>query len=143
MGKRRRPYRRFAFAGIAFTLATAAGLAYATNLGPVAIYAVALSLATFLLCAYDKKVAGTEAMRVPERVLLGAALVGGTLGLLVGMKVFRHKTRKASFKRGVVLVILAQLGLGYAAYKVELRPGSWALSSSGAGREILSRPVSI
>lgn len=64
---------------------------------------------TFFIYGYDKAIAGSEAARVPEKVLLLLALFGGTLGALVGMKVFRHKTMKESFQAWLVLVLVVQV----------------------------------
>ena len=117
---RRRPFRWFAIIGLVVTV-VAAGLLYRfTSLPPVFIYFLALSGCAFLLCGYDKQVAGGESTRVPENVLFGAALVGGTPGLLLGMKVFRHKTRKRSFQLVVAAIMVTQIALvcGYFAYLV-------------------------
>ena len=106
--RRRAPnaYGLFATVGIVLVGALG-GLMYAyTPLPPIFIYLAALTIVAFLLCGYDKKVAGREATRVPEIVLFAIALLGGSAGLLIGMKTFRHKTRKVSF-RIVVGVILA------------------------------------
>lgn len=66
---------------------------------------------TFLTYGYDKAVAGAGPTRVPEIVLLGLALIGGTFGALLGMLVFHHKTGKntAPFRVGIALVIAAQV----------------------------------
>lgn len=66
------------------------------------------SVAAFGLCVADKSRARAGRGRVPERVLLGVALAGGSPGLVLGMLVARHKTRKASFLARLVLVLLAQ-----------------------------------
>jgi len=59
--------------------------------------------------------------RVPEAVLHGLALVGGTPGALAGQAMFRHKTRKPSFRRVFASIVLLQILL-IAAYFVYLRP---------------------
>lgn len=56
------------------------------------------ALATFIPCGADKYFAVKGRWRVPERTLLLCALLpGGPFGALAGMRLFRHKTRKASF----------------------------------------------
>ncbi len=72
-------------------------------------YVIAINGAAFTLCGYDKNAARAAALRVPEKVLLGVSLIGGSAGLLIGMKLFRHKTRKASFQFLLALVLVAQL----------------------------------
>ncbi|MBN2389988.1 MAG: DUF1294 domain-containing protein [Anaerolineae bacterium] len=70
---------------------------------------IVMTLSTFVIYAYDKSIAGSQAMRVPEKVLLLLALFGGTLGALAGMKVFRHKTAKESFQAKLVVIMIVQL----------------------------------
>ena len=74
-------------------------------------YAVGINAAVFILCGYDKSIAGSAVLRVPEKVLLSAALLGGSAGLLVGMNLWRHKTRKASFQLFLALVLVAQVAI--------------------------------
>ncbi|MEL6187916.1 MAG: DUF1294 domain-containing protein, partial [Myxococcota bacterium] len=107
----RRTHRAFSAIAAAVTGLAAAFLLYSTPLDAAPAYVIAASFAAFLLCGYDKLVAGRGARRVPEAVLLGSALLGGSLGLVVGMWGFRHKTRKTSFKRKLALVVVAQVGL--------------------------------
>lgn len=66
-------------------------------------WVAAASLAAFAAAGWDKAAARGRRRRVPERVLLGLALAGGSPGLAAGMLAFRHKTRKAPF----VLALLA------------------------------------
>ena len=66
--------------------------------------------AVFVLYGADKGKAVRGAWRIPERVLLWAAVIG-PLGALVGMQVFRHKVRKLRFALGVPLILLAEAAL--------------------------------
>ncbi len=62
----------------------------------VAIAAIVLLVMSLIaLCLYinDKSRAKRGAWRIPEKVLLGFGFFGGSLGALIGMKVFRHKTK--------------------------------------------------
>jgi uncharacterized membrane protein YsdA (DUF1294 family) len=74
------------------------------SLSLVGIVLIALNLSTWLLVAWDKAIAGRDVTRVPENVLLFLAFVGGAGGLLLGMKLFRHKTRKSSFQYALVAI---------------------------------------
>ena len=56
-----------------------------------------LSILTFLLFGFDKNAARMNQSRIPEKVLLGLTILGGAAGGLIGMQVFRHKTRKNYF----------------------------------------------
>ena len=52
----------------------------------------------FVLFWWDKRASEAHRSRVPEKELLGLALLGGTLGALLGQQLFRHKTRKEPFR---------------------------------------------
>lgn len=72
----------------------------------------AFNVWTFLVYGFDKYRAGRSgARRVSERMLWSLALVGGSIGALAAMSVFRHKTRKTSFRIVLFLIVLVQAGL--------------------------------
>ncbi len=71
-------------------------------------YLVAVNAVELLLCAYDKLIAGSRGVRVPERLLHIVALLGGSPALLAAMAFFRHKSRKMSFKVFLVVVLALQ-----------------------------------
>ncbi len=73
--------------------------------------AAGMSVIAFVVCGFDKRRAKKGGRRVPERTLFVLALLGGSFGLLLGMELFRHKTRKRRFMLGVPLIVLVQLGL--------------------------------
>lgn len=52
---------------------------------------------TFLAAGYDKYLAVKNKRRIPEKTLFVLGLFGGTVGLLLAMVIFRHKTSKPSF----------------------------------------------
>lgn len=56
-------------------------------------YLIEINLLSLLLYGIDKAKAKRGAWRIPEKVLLGLGILGGALGALTGMKLFRHKTR--------------------------------------------------
>ena len=68
-----------------------------------------VSLAALAFYGYDKWAAQRGRFRIPEDVLLGLALVGGTLGALAGMLLFRHKTRKGSFMGAFAAILVVQV----------------------------------
>lgn len=72
---------------------------------------IPMSIICFLLFGYDKMQARVDGRRIPEKVLLGLGILGGAVGGLLGMQVFRHKTRHAYF--WVVLGAAAVLQVGY------------------------------
>lgn len=79
---------------------------------------LALNLATMLLYGYDKAIAGGSRRRIPERTLLAFALIGGSPGALLAMRMFRHKTAKPSFRRAMAWVVAAQLAAFLALWRV-------------------------
>lgn len=72
------------------------------------IYLAAVNFAAFVMYGIDKRKAIRGKWRTPESVLLGVAVIGGSLGAWAGMYVFRHKTRYKKFVIGVPLVIIFQ-----------------------------------
>lgn len=61
-------------------------------------YLIAINIAAFALYGYDKNAAQNSRLRVPERVLHGVELFGGTPGAFIAQRVFHHKTRKVSYR---------------------------------------------
>ncbi|MCD8144591.1 MAG: DUF1294 domain-containing protein [Oscillospiraceae bacterium] len=74
-----------------------------------AIYLVGLNGAGFLSMGLDKHKARRGQWRIPEATLFLIALLGGSIGSLVGMWTFHHKTRHWYFKYGIPLILLAQV----------------------------------
>ena len=72
---------------------------------------LAVNVVTFLVYGWDKQCARKDWWRIPERVLLGLALLGGSLGALLGMKAFRHKTKHRKFTVLVPLFLVMQIAL--------------------------------
>ena len=105
------PYTLFYTASGLLTLASIVLLALHFELPPLAVYLSAISLAAFVLCGYDKSIAASKNLRVPEKVFWTVAFLGGSLGMLLGMKYFRHKTKKTRFQFYLLLVIVMQLAL--------------------------------
>lgn len=56
-----------------------------------------LSITEVILMGYDKHQAQVDGSRTPEKVLLGLGIAGGAIGGLIGMRAFRHKTKKTYF----------------------------------------------
>ncbi|MDD2213500.1 MAG: DUF1294 domain-containing protein [Oscillospiraceae bacterium] len=84
--------------------------------GPVKLlwlYLLVINLLTFILFGVDKYKAVHGLWRIREAVLLGFSLAGGSVGGLLGMWVFQHKTRVPQFCLGLPLLALVQLVLLY------------------------------
>ena len=77
-------------------------------------YLAAVNLLLFVLMGVDKAKAKRGARRFPEATLFFLAVVGGSLGGLLGMAAFHHKTLHKSFRIGFPVILIAQLALaGY------------------------------
>ena len=71
---------------------------------------VLMSIILFLVMGRDKALSKTRKRRVPEATLFLLALLGGALGGVLGMQIFRHKTQHMSFVIGFPLLALLQWG---------------------------------
>ena len=67
-----------------------------------------LNLITFIVYGIDKYKARTGKWRISESTLLLLAIMGGSIGALLGIKVWHHKTLHKKFKYGIPLIILVQ-----------------------------------
>ena len=74
-------------------------------------YLLTVNAAAFLLMLLDKQKAIHHRWRIPEASLLGSAALGGSIGALLGMYFFRHKTKHKKFTLGVPAILIAQLCL--------------------------------
>lgn len=79
--------------------------------GPLAVHVLVASIAGFALMGRDKRAARRGRWRIPEKTLFLAALLGGSPGVWLGMRLFRHKTRHPSFRYGVPAILIGQLVL--------------------------------
>ncbi len=77
----------------------------------MAAYVVIINTIAFVVMHHDKKQARKHKRRVPEKTLFMLAIVYGSLGIFLGMYVFRHKTKHASFVYGIPSIIFIQLFL--------------------------------
>ena len=75
------------------------------------LYLLLINAVAFLLMLVDKIKAKKNRWRIPERTLFGSALLGGSIGALLGMYTFRHKTRHLSFTLGMPAILIAQVAL--------------------------------
>ena len=76
-------------------------------------YLIVINVVTFLVYGIDKWKAKQGSWRISEATLLILAVIGGSIGALLGMKVWRHKTMHKKFKYGLPLILLAQMSLIY------------------------------
>ena len=74
---------------------------------------IVVNIVTFVVYGIDKWKAMKGRWRISEFTLLLLAVIGGSIGALLGMRVWHHKTKHLKFKYGVPLILLAQLALLY------------------------------
>jgi len=75
------------------------------------LYLLAVNLAAFLLMGLDKGRAKKERWRIPEKTLFLPVVLGGGIGGILGMRVFRHKTKHWYFRFGFPLILILQVAL--------------------------------
>lgn len=76
-----------------------------------AVYLVLMNLFSFWLMRTDKARARKGAWRIPEKTLFTAALLGGSVGSILGMQIFRHKTKHWYFVIGMPGILLLHIFL--------------------------------
>lgn len=75
----------------------------------IIIYLLIINFIAFLSMFIDKKKAKYGRWRIPEDTLFLFAFLGGTVGSIIGMQVFRHKTQKTKFKIGMPALLILQI----------------------------------
>ena len=75
------------------------------------LYWTTANLLAFALMGLDKRRAKRGAWRISEKTLFLPPLLGGTVGAIVGMRVFHHKTKHWYFRYGLPALLVAQLAL--------------------------------
>ncbi len=74
-------------------------------------YLVLINFIAYRSMRRDKRKAITHSQRTPEKRLFLYAALGGSVGSMLGMSVFRHKTRHLSFRLGMPAILVGQLAI--------------------------------
>ena len=77
----------------------------------IIIYLTSINVATFITYGIDKLKAKRSKWRISEATLLGLAVIGGSIGAWLGMRVWHHKTMHKKFQFGIPLIIVVQIAL--------------------------------
>lgn len=77
----------------------------------VLIYLIAVNVVAFFMYGIDKFRARKNLWRIPEKTLILSAVFGGSIGALLGMQVFHHKTKKPKFYIGVPMILMLQVAI--------------------------------
>ncbi len=75
----------------------------------IIIYLLAVNVVSFAAMGIDKQKARKHAWRIPESTLFVLAIIGGSIGSILGMRFFRHKTRHRSFVYGMPAILIVQI----------------------------------
>ena len=73
------------------------------------IYITLVSVITFIVFGIDKLKAKKSWWRIPESTLMVLAVIGGSIGALLGMYVFHHKTLHKKFTIGIPVILILQI----------------------------------
>ena len=74
-------------------------------------YLLAINILSFFLYGIDKYKAKKNKWRISEATLLMIAVIGGSIGAWVGMRLWHHKTMHKKFKYGIPIIIILQVAL--------------------------------
>lgn len=75
----------------------------------VIIYLILINIIGFFAMLIDKEKAKRSSRRIPEKTLFLLTLLGGGLGTISGMYLFRHKTRKLKFTIGFPVILITEI----------------------------------
>ena len=75
------------------------------------IYLIVMNIIGFFIMAVDKHKAKKHAWRIPEKTLFLISIIGGSIGTLLGMYTFRHKTKHWYFVIGMPLILIIHIML--------------------------------
>lgn len=79
----------------------------------ILIYLLIINAAGFLFMLIDKYKARKKLWRIPEATLMSIALLGGSVGSLIGMYTVRHKTKHPKFTLGIPVILVLQIVAAY------------------------------
>ena len=74
-------------------------------------YLLTINAVGVMIMLADKRCAQKKLWRIPEDTLFTVAILGGSVGILLGMRLFNHKTRKPKFYIGIPMILMLQLSL--------------------------------
>ena len=75
-------------------------------------YLLTINALGLLIMLADKRRAQKKLWRIPEATLITIAILGGSAGILLGMRLFHHKTKKPKFYLGIPVILILQLLFG-------------------------------
>lgn len=100
----------FAFSGVLAGFISLL-IVWNSDLPGIHSWLVGINISACICMGLDKSLSRGSSLRIPETVLYVQALLGGVPGILLGVHVFKHKTRKAAFQFSLLVIAAAQVGL--------------------------------
>ncbi len=85
----------------------------------ILIYLLIINALSLLLMLIDKQKAKKDRWRIPEITLMTVAILGGSLGAIAGMHLFRHKTRHSKFSIGIPVIFAIEILLAVILFSVQ------------------------
>ncbi|MBE6960108.1 MAG: DUF1294 domain-containing protein [Ruminococcaceae bacterium] len=82
------------------------------------LFLILFNAVGFVLMLVDKQKARKNKWRIAESTLFSIAAVGGSLGILLGMHIFRHKTKHIAFTAGIPAIMAVQIVIGIILYSI-------------------------
>ena len=83
----------------------------------LSLYIIVISFITFIIFGVDKKRARRHEWRISEKVLFALAIIGGSIGAIIGMIAFHHKTKKWYFRIGMPVILAVQIAVVWALFR--------------------------
>lgn len=119
--KHRRNYMLFGILGLLGAAVLFVLLITSTNWPWLVSWMIAASVAAFVFYGIDKGLSKTNARRIPELILHLMSLLGGFVGALLGMLVFRHKTNFREHPLFIPIMVVSAVLWGFLLYQFVLR----------------------
>ncbi|MBO5324303.1 MAG: DUF1294 domain-containing protein [Oscillospiraceae bacterium] len=82
------------------------------------LFLILINAAAFVLMLVDKQKARKNKWRISESTLFTVAAAGGSLGILLGMYTFRHKTKHIRFTAGIPAILAVQIILAVILFRI-------------------------
>lgn len=75
----------------------------------IIIYILVINVFAFIIMGLDKEKAKKNRWRIKENTMFMTAFLGGAAGVLSGMKIFHHKTKKSAFEFGIPILLILNI----------------------------------
>lgn len=105
------PYVVYALLALLISITVGVGVAYSSHVSTIVAYGLGINSGTLFFMGLDKMLARSGSLRTPEPIVYTMALLGGSPGVLLGIHLFKHKTRKAGFQFVLLVIFATQIGM--------------------------------